>query len=109
MNCLLGSLGMAAFALQEKLTFDVFTAMKVPGYVEKAVYAMAMLVGVVCLFIPSKRRIVGIVLLAITVVLFGMSFFVAFLTDYSAGTLLDQAVFSAILSIVLLILGRKSA
>jgi hypothetical protein len=32
MNCLLGSLGMAAFALQEKLTFDVFTAMKVPGY-----------------------------------------------------------------------------
>jgi hypothetical protein len=77
--------------------------------VELAVYTIVVLIGVVCLFIPSKRRIVGIILLATTVVLFGMTFFVAFLTEYSAGTLLSQAVFLAILSIVLMIIARKSA
>jgi peptidoglycan/LPS O-acetylase OafA/YrhL len=99
--------GIATLALRDKFNWN--TPMPVTGYVEGAVYAIAMFAGIVCLFIPSKRRKVGIILLAITIVLIGITFFVAFLTDYSPDTLPVQAILLAILSIVLLILGRKSA
>jgi peptidoglycan/LPS O-acetylase OafA/YrhL len=100
-------MGIPTLALQDK--FNWSTAMPVSGFVEGAFYAIAFLVGIVCLFIPGKRRMVGIILLAITIVLIGIILFVAFLTDYSPATLPIQAVLLAVLSIVLLILGRKSA
>lgn len=103
----------AAFVLQrapyEHLKFNIYDANKPLTLALLAGFLIATIVGIVGLFMPRRRRSVGIALAAVTLLYLLVTGAVALFTDYSPSPLPGCVVIMAILSGLLLLLGRKSA
>ncbi len=103
----------AAYVLQrapyEPLKFTIFDANRPLTLALLAVFLIAVVVGLVGLFVRRLRRGVGILLTAVTLIYLLVTGAIALMTNYSPSPLPACVVVLAILSGLLLLLGRKSA